>query len=196
MLTRDVAKGLFHCALFFGALGLVAFTLESCEKKQESRYEQKASESKGRADEHAKAAVQAETVADEARQRAANAEAEARRIRAALAKRKVGGPALPGVMAPVVPADAAGGLPLDLVDLSPLVAAQDKQIAALKDENAALRVALKESKAAFDAERDRANNLWLALEAQKAINKGSLWRGRIEGLAVGFAAGYVGGRLK
>lgn len=190
--TRDALKGLAPILCFFGAVCLLVYTLESCERKRETRYEQQAHEAKGRADVHVEASAKAEGVANQAHERAEAAEAEVKRIRAALAQPKVGTPAPAAVPGALVPMSA----PREVDDLSPLVAAQDKQIAALKDENAALRAALEESKAAFAAERDRANNLWLALEAQKAASKGALWKGRIQGLAVGFAAGYVGGRLK
>lgn len=193
MRARIAGAGL-GLLLIYGGLGAFASIQGSCESKQET----KASEAKGRADEHAQAGGNADVKAEQAGQRAAVAEVEVDRLRRELDRLK----AQPRVAPPLVPAATPGGLPLDVVDLAPivakqdqLIAAQDKQIQALKIQTLTLTQARDEWKAAFSAERDRATGLYLALEAQKSMTKAALWRGRFQGVAVGFAAGYVSGRL-
>lgn len=179
--------------LIYGSLGAYASIQGSCEAKHET----KASEAKGRADGHAEAGGNADAAAEQAGQRAAVAEVEVDRLRRELDRLK-----RTPKPAPVVPGPDPGTAGLVVVDLAPVVAKQDElisaqgvQIQALKAETLTLSLARDEWKAAFHAERDRATGLYLALEAQKSMTKAALWRGRFQGVAVGFAAGYVSGRL-
>lgn len=174
---------------------------ESCHRAGVAKAEAKASEAKGRADVHAEAGAAAGTQAEQARQRAAAAEANVARLMAELEHIKrapkpapkpepSGTPAMPSPTAPAV-------------DLAPVVAkqmeiitAQAVQIQSQKDENAALRTEAGEFRLAFKAERDRSLGLEIALAAQKSMTQGALWRGRFQGIAVGFGAGYIAGKLR
>jgi len=51
-------------------------------------------------------------------------------------------------------------------------------------------------KSSAEAREREAAGLRIALEARKSLTKGALWRGRFQGIAVGAALGYAGGRLK
>ena len=77
-----------------------------------------------------------------------------------------------------------------------IIAAQDEQIAALKVEVTELRTALDLKDQALIASEKRARGLEIALEAQKHASKSQRWLGRIEGVAVGIAIGYMGGKLQ
>ena len=77
-----------------------------------------------------------------------------------------------------------------------IITAQDEQIAALKVEVTELRTALDLKDQALIASEKRARGLEIAMEAQKHASKSQRWLGRIEGVAVGNAIGYVGGKLQ
>ena len=77
-----------------------------------------------------------------------------------------------------------------------IIAVQDKQIAALGAEVDELRAALDLKDRALVTSEQRARGLELALEAQKHASKSQRWLGRIEGVAVGVAIGYAGGKLR
>ena len=51
-------------------------------------------------------------------------------------------------------------------------------------------------KASTEAGAREAAGLRIALEAQKSLTRNALWRGRIQGLAIGLGSGYVIGRLQ
>ena len=126
--------------------------------------------------------------ADAAAKTAAQHEATAKALKAKLAKLQAV-PAAPGVSDPVgvVGAD-------DLRDQ--IIAAQDKQIAALGVEVTGLRTALDLKDRALVTAEQRARGLEIALEAQRHASRSQRWLGRIEGVAVGIAIGYVGGKLQ
>ena len=48
--------------------------------------------------------------------------------------------------------------------------------------------------ASAEAREQEAAGLRIALEAQKSLTRGALWKGRLQGLAVGVASGYLVGR--
>ena len=128
--------------------------------------------------------------ADAAAATAAQHEATAKALKAKLAAlQRQAVPAVPGVSAPVGVVDSDG-----LRDQ--IIAAQDQQIAAQKDEIKGLRAALDLKDRALVTSEQRARGLELALEAQKHASKSQRWLGRIEGVAVGIAIGYVGGKLR
>lgn len=139
----------------------------------------------GALQEQARGAVQQ---ADAAAATAAQHEATAKVLKAKLAKLQAV-PANPGVPDPVgvVGAD-------DLRDQ--IIAAQDSQIAAQKDEIKGLRAALDLKDRALVTAEQRARGLEIALDAQRHAPKSQRWLGRIEGVAVGIAIGYVGGKLQ
>ena len=77
-----------------------------------------------------------------------------------------------------------------------IIDAQDRQIGTLKIEVYELRAALDAKDKALVTSEQRARGLELALEAQRHASKTQRWLGRIEGVAVGIAIGYVGGKLQ
>ena len=77
-----------------------------------------------------------------------------------------------------------------------IIAAQDSQIAAQKDEIKGLRAALDLKDRALVTAEQRARGLEIAMEAQRHASRSQRWLGRIEGVAVGIAIGYVGGKLQ
>ena len=127
--------------------------------------------------------------ADEAAKTAAQHAATAQALKAKLAKLQAV-PAAPSVSGPVGVVDPTG----DLRDQ--IIAAQDKQIAALGVEIKGLRAALDLKDQALVTAEQRARGLELALDAQKHASRSQRWLGRIEGVAVGIAIGYVGGKLQ
>jgi hypothetical protein len=89
------------------------------------------------------------------------------------------------------------------VDLAPLVASQDALIVGLTKENDGMKgqvvnltLSRDSWKTAYDASTREVASLRLAHEAQVAAIRGSRWMGRVEGFAVGMAAGYVAGMRK
>ena len=127
--------------------------------------------------------------ADAAAKTAAQHEATAQALKVKLAQLRAV-PAAPGVSDPVGVVDPAG----DLRDQ--IIAAQYSQIAAQKDEIKGLRAALDLKDRALVTAEQRARGLEIALDAQKHASKSQRWLGRIEGVAVGIAIGYVGGKLQ
>ena len=128
--------------------------------------------------------------ADAAAKTASQHEATARALKAKLAAlRRPAVSAAPSVPGPVGVVDSD-----DLK--SQIIAAQDLQIAAQKDEIKGLRAALDLKDRALVTAEQRARGLEIALEAQRHASKSQRWMGRIEGVAVGIAIGYVGGKLQ
>ena len=150
---------------------------------------QQSQELKGRVNALQEQARIAVDQADAAAKTAAQHEATAQALKAKLAQLRAV-PADPGVSGPVGVVDSAG----DLRDQ--IIAAQDSQIAAQKDEIKGLRAALDAKDRALITSEQRARGLELALEAQRHASKSQRWLGRIEGVAVGIAIGYVGGKLQ
>jgi predicted negative regulator of RcsB-dependent stress response len=153
------------------------------------------------------AAAQAQTVR-EAQARAEAANAEVARLRAALARVRPGGvgapvpPAVPGV-----PGDQPAGAPADLAPVvaaqAELIQAQDARHEADQQVIGALQVQVVDLTAARDAwrmaaqEREQeATAQRIAQEAALSAAKAERWKGRLEGLAVGFGSVYLAGRLK
>jgi len=96
------------------------------------------------------------------------------------------------VLPPVAPA----------VDLAPLVErldelvkAQHREIGGLKAQVATLTSARDTWKLTAQDSGREALQLRAALAAQQGLTRNALWKGRLQGLAVGFATGYVAGRL-
>lgn len=88
--------------------------------------------------------------------------------------------------------------PVTVEDLQPRVAkleelvdAQDKHIGGLTLELDLTRESRDQFRLAFEDERRARVTTEMALQAQIAANKNALWRGRIEGLAVGIGAGLL-----
>jgi hypothetical protein len=100
---------------------------------------------------------------------------------------------------PTLPAPEPVG---PVVDLAPLVAEQDRLVEALSRENADLKtqvntltLARDSWKGSAQASAAEAVQLRSALAAQQGIAAANLWRGRIQGFAVGLGSGYIAGRL-
>ena len=154
--------------------------------------EQQAQEHKGRADAAVESARRAQV--DEAKARAEMADADAKAARAAelVARLRADRRPDPGV---VPPADPGPLEPVGLIDaLTEQVEAQREQIQARDGLILSLEAQRDGWKQAHD-ERHRATvALSLALDGQKAAANGALWRGRLQGFAVGIASGYLAGR--
>lgn len=94
-------------------------------------------------------------------------------------------------------------VPGPVVDLALVVAKQDELIKAQADVIQAQDVKISGLilsrdawKGSAEAREAEAIQLRAALTAQQGLNAGALWRGRIQGFAVGIASGYVAGRLR
>ena len=193
-------RGLKQAAVFVGvAVGLLAAAwgvgylqgARSGEVKA-SQAEQQAQEHKGRADAALEAARRAK--ADEAKARAQVADADAKAARAAELVAKLRNRPLP---APgVVPAVDPGPLePVGLIEaLTEQVEAQQEQIQARDGLILSLEAQRDRWKQAHDERHRETVALRLALDGQKAAANGALWRGRLQGFAVGIASGYLAGR--
>ena len=155
--------------------------------------EQQAQEHKGRADAQAEAARKADALQAQAQADKAKADAEAARLRAKLARSMAAEPAGnpvhgPGLHSPVDPPDVVDSLK------DALISAQEAQIAARDREIVVLTTSRDDWKAAHEDRQREAVALRLALDGQKAAVNGALWRGRVQGFAVGIASGYLAGR--
>ncbi len=130
----------------------------------------------------------------------AEAQAEANKARAAeVARLKAEVARLRAAARPSEPV----GMPAPALDLSALVEAQGALLQAQDHEIGGLKAELETVKQARDAWRrsaEEGGREALQLRAALAAREGSLraerWKGRIEGLAVGFALGYGAGRLQ
>ena len=148
---------------------------------------QQSQELKGRVNALQEQARIAVDQADAAAKTAAQHEATAQALKAKLAQLRAV-PANPSMPDPV------GVVGDDLRDQ--IIAAQDEQITAQRDEIKGLRVALDAKDKALVTSEQRARGLEIALEAQRHASRSQRWLGRIEGVAVGIAIGYVGGKLQ
>ena len=101
-------------------------------------------------------------------------------------------PSLPQVTTPTVTTD-----PRDEVIVSDAkVIENQKLVIAQQDSKIVLLTTSRDEwKAAFNDEQRRATGLQIALDAQKRVSVSGKWVWRLQGLAVGFGAGYVAGRL-
>ena len=183
-----------------GCYGVLTCGVSRGTRKVEAQV-QKANEAKGRADEHAKVGADEAAQAKLANPADLAAKAEIQRLKAELAAQKRRIPARPApAPAPVVPelpvGPVADGVPAQDELKDQIIAAQDARIVILEGKALRWEKAYHEANAAFRAERDRTLSLELALEAQKSVSRASLWRGRFQGLAVGFGAGYITGRVR
>jgi hypothetical protein len=93
-------------------------------------------------------------------------------------------------------------VPTGVADLAPLVRKQDQVIASQSVYITGLEARVSDLTTSRDAwkrsseDREReAAGLRIALEAQKALTKSALWKGRFQGLALGLAGGYTAGRF-
>lgn len=204
---RWILAGLGTALLLGFTLGPLALE-ESCGRKKASNAEAQANEAHGRADAHQEQARQADAAAEK---RAGDVQAddlEVQRLRAQLAEAKrhlvsVPKPADVPVAPVVADAPAAGyrapepdGRDAVLEDAEALIAAQDKEIGALKLQVVDLTTARDAWKATAEDREREAASLRIALDAQKKVQQASRWRGRIEGFAGGLAVGFVAGRVR
>jgi nitrogen fixation protein FixH len=154
--------------------------------------EKQSQEHKGRADAAVEAARRAQ--ADEAQARAQLADADAKAARAAEVVAKLRNRPVPdsGV---VPPADPGPLGPVALIDaLTSQVEAEQVRVAARDAAILSLEAQRDGWKRAHDERHKETVSLRLALEGQKAAVRGALWRGRVQGFAVGIASGYLAGR--
>ena len=174
------------------ALAYVGLTVHGCAKQAQA---QKQSINA------AVATGEAQTHAQQAQSLDAQAEAQAKAIqdqdqiisdlRAKLAAKSKPSPAPSAVPdVPAVPVvDDADSLKDQLIE------AQDKQITSLKGEVMTLTTQRDHYRAAFEAENTARVATEMSLSASLALAKTERWKGRLEGLAVGLGAGYIGGRI-
>lgn len=102
-------------------------------------------------------------------------------------------PTEPSIPQPVSsPVDLAPGV----AKLDELVKAQDREISGLKAQVVTITKARDSWKLAAQDSGREALQLRASLAAKEGLLKAERWKGRIEGFAVGFAGGYVTGRLQ
>lgn len=154
--------------------------------------EKQSQEHKGRADAAVEAARRAQANETQARARVADADAKAARAAELVAKLRADRRPAPGV----VPAVDPGPLePVALIDaLTSQVEAERVRVAARDAVILSMEAQRDGWKRAHDERQREAVALRLALEGQKAAVNGALWRGRVQGFAVGIASGYLAGR--
>ena len=183
--------------LILAALGVGALVLGLCGWSCAAEHRSNAHTAK--ADTHqtarvvaaAEGAVYDQTAEAQAKDNAARA-AEVARLKAEVARLR----ATPRPAEPV-------GMPAPELDLSALVEAQGALLQAQDHEIGGLKAELETVKKARDSWKrsaEEGGREALQLRAALAAREGSLraerWKGRIEGLAVGFALGYGTGRLQ
>ncbi len=154
--------------------------------------EKQSQEAKGRADAAAESARRAQ--ADEAQARAQVADADAKAARAAelVARLRNRPVSAPGVVPDPGPVSLE---PVALIDaLASQVEAERVRVAARDAVILSLEAQRDGWKRAHDDRQRETVALRLALEGQQAAVNGALWRGRIQGFAVGIASGYLAGR--
>jgi len=154
--------------------------------------EQQANEAKGRADAAVESARRAQV--DEAKARAGMADADAKAARAAELVARLRNRPLPdpGVVPPAGPGPLE---PAGLIEaLTEQVEAQREQIQARDGLILSLEAQRDGWKRAHDERHRETVALRLALDGQKSAVNGALWRGRLQGFAVGIASGYLAGR--
>ncbi len=127
-----------------------------------------------------------------------NDTAEVARLRAEVARLRHPAPAPPS-SPDISPAEPVA----PPVDLSAVVAGQDLLIAAqdrqIQDQTLQIKtLSLARDSWRLSAQESAAEALQLrsALAAQQGLIKGALWRGRLQGFAVGLGSGYIAGRLR
>ena len=105
--------------------------------------------------------------------------------------------------APATPVEHEPDTTVPPVDLTPLVAkldelvkAQDGQIDALQGSLVTMTLARDAWKRSCEEGGREALQLRASLAAREGLEKAALWKGRIQGLAVGTAIGYAGGRIR
>ena len=126
---------------------------------------------------------------------------EVERLRAEVARLRSSAPAddpKPIQTEPSIPLPVSS--PVDLAPvvakLDELVKAQDREISGLKAQVATITLARDSWKLAAQDSGREALQLRASLAAKQGLLKAERWKGRIEGFAVGFAGGYVTGRLQ
>lgn len=151
----------------------------------------------GRADAQTATAQAFDEKAKEQSAIAKDAQARVDQLKAEVAKLRIPKPASPAAptVEPVSPV-------LPSVDLVPLVAkldelvqAQDHEISALKGQLETVTKARDSWRLTAESSGREALQLRASLAAKEGLIKGALWKGRIQGLAIGFAGGYASGRL-
>ena len=126
---------------------------------------------------------------------------EVERLRAEVARLRSSAPAPDPKPTPNEPdAPQPVSSPVDLAPvvarLDELVKAQDHEISGLKAQVATITLARDSWKLAAQDSGREALHLRASLAAKEGLLKAERWKGRIEGFAVGFAGGYVTGRLQ
>lgn len=201
ILPKWLAPSLIGACLVIGGLWA-----HSCYNRREvANQTQQADQSHASAIVHAAEGTvydaQAQAQADELKAAAA----EVARLRAEVARlRSAAAPVPAPPQAPVLPEPEPVSMPVSApVDLTPLVAkldelvkAQDREIGGLKAQVATLTSARDAWKLTAQNSGREALQLRAALAAQQGLTKNALWKGRIQGLAVGLGTGYIVGRLK
>lgn len=125
-----------------------------------------------------------------------------RRAEQELARSKMERPPVVPVPLPAIPGTPVGDLGVeggwrDLVGRQEaVIQAQAYYINGLETKISDLTISRDAWKASAQAGEREAAGLRIALEAQKSLTKGALWKGRIQGLAIGLGSGYVLGRAQ
>jgi len=163
--------------------------------------EKQADEAKGKADALKAVAIQKDQAIDAADPRLAESRAKMDRLTAELSRLRASQASAQA--SSNREATCSEPVPGPVADLAPVVAKQDELIKAQADVIQAQDVKISGLilsrdawKGSAEAREAEAIQLRAALTAQQGLNAGALWRGRIQGFAVGIASGYVAGRLR
>lgn len=193
LILEPLTKWIFVACLVIGAGACVT----SCYRHKAIVAIEQANIEHGRADAQTATARALDEKAKEQAAIAKDAQARVDQLRAEVARLRVPKPASPAAptVEPVSPV-------LPSVDLVPLVAkldelvqAQDHEISALKGQLETVTHARDSWRLTAESSGREALQLRASLAAKEGLIKGALWKGRVQGLAVGIGSGYLAGRL-
>lgn len=181
-------------------VGIGACFVVRHEQKKTQAAEIQAQEHKGKADAYAEQARQVSEAQKDADTHITDADATVAKLRSEVARmRKAPVAPDPSPNTPSPDPEPAG----QVVDLGPVVARLDALVAAqdvaIKERDRKILLIQSEADSwhkAHDERQAQVVQLEAALAAQKGLAAGQLWRGRIQGFAVGATSGYVAGRLR
>jgi len=130
------------------------------------------------------------------------AKARLHRAEQELARSKVVRPAMVPVPVPATPSTPLGDMGMaepgrDLAGRQEAVIEAQSNLIKLQETKIADLTISRDAWRDAEAARSReAAGLRIALEAQKSLTKSALWKGRIQGLAIGIGGGYAIGRIR
>ena len=188
--------------LLVGLLGIAACATETCAKKTDSYIEEQAHAAKVEASTHEAEAKAKDAQIPDLQAKLNTAKADLDRVSAQrnalllqLSQQTSGGHvALPDT-APE-PTHAPDVRDEVIAKDAEVIAAQKNVISQQDTQILVLTGSRDQWKAAYESEKRANVGLQISLDAQKTVSKSSKWLGRIEGFAIGFGVGYLGGRVR